>query len=158
MSWWKRKTKKLLRPTRVRAAAHRWGWWFSSDEENYSGPYATRDAAIAAARSEHCGEFDRVEGVGRFYLLEARQGPIALWRYVDSSDVMENVCQAVDDDYGGEDGIEWDGAWPDAADARLELWLRRLVRFWQWWHGIKVRTWGFTHSRNAERYTWVRGF
>lgn len=158
MNWWKLKAKKLLRPTRVRAASHRWGWWFSSDEENYSGPYATRDEAIRAARHEDCGEWGRVPGVGRFYLLEARQGPIALWAYTDSGSVMERVMEAVDDEYGGEDGIEWDNAWPDAADRRLEVWLRRVMRFWQWWHGIEVRTWAFTHSRNAERYTWVRGF
>ena len=131
MSWWKRKTKTPRKPARVRAASHRWGWWFSADEENYSGPYATRDEAIRAARFERCGEFHTCEGAGRFYLLEARQGPIALWRYVECNDVMENVCQAVDDEAGGEDGIEWDRAWPDAAERRLEEWLRRVVRFWQ---------------------------
>lgn len=72
MSWWNRKTKtkKLRRPQRVRAASHRWGWWFSSDAENYSGPFRTREDAIATARAEDCGEWHNVDGVGRFYLLE----------------------------------------------------------------------------------------
>lgn len=130
-------------------------WWVSADEENYQGPYDTRDEAIRVAIAEGIGdEFNRVPGCQRFYLCEARQGPIDLSRYSDADGVLDQVCSRIDDEFGGEDGIDWH-FWNREQEADLDRRLRAVVRAWQRRHKIRVRTWGFTATRETERYTRV---
>lgn len=150
---------RLKRPFRILSSKrHAWGWWFSADEETYSGPHKTRDDAVHAGFNEECGEDCKISGMGCFHVMEARQGPIRLARYFDVDTVMERVMECIDDDHGGEDGIDWDRYVTDAQHAQLGRWLQRLISFWQWWNGVEVRTYLFTHSRNGEHYTWHRRY
>lgn len=130
-------------------------WWISADEEHYQGPYETRDEAIRCALAEGLGDaFNRVPGCQRFYLCEARQGPIDLSRYADADDILEQICSRVDDEFGGENGIDWD-FWTREQEQDLDRRITAVVLAWQRRHKIKIRTWAFTAQRSDERYTHV---
>lgn len=130
-------------------------WWVSSDEEHYQGPYDTRDEALRVAISEGLGDaFNRVPGCQRFYLCEAKQGPVDLASYIDADDVFQRVTERIDEEFGGEDGLNWD-FWTSEQERDLDRAIGATVRRWQRRHGIAIRTWAFTATRSTETYTHV---
>jgi hypothetical protein len=135
------------------------GWWVSSDEENYQGPYDSRDEAVRTAVREGLGSgFNGCDDCSRFYVVRAGQGPVDMAPYIDADAVLQSAMEAIDDDYGGEDGLDWDRFWTSEQERRLDRLLRWAVRLWQWWYGVRVRTWQFTRCSATETYTHVEGF
>jgi len=48
-------------------------WWWSDDQENYKGPFDSRDAAISDAYCYRAECFDDPEKAEGFYVLQAAQ-------------------------------------------------------------------------------------
>ena len=115
----------------------RWQWWSSTDEENYDGPFKTREAAIAELDGE-CG-----------WVCEAHQSPLRLADFIDTDLILEGAEDSACD-MSNEHG---DPIFDVTGDQRgdLEARIKRACDEWQDAHGLRFIPWSFTEMRNKER-------
>jgi hypothetical protein len=121
-----------------------WKWYagYGIEPENFSvGPEDTRDAIIAAARIEFCGE--------TFTIIEAWRG---VFSPPSADDLMGEMTERWgDDDMGREDYPEFSG--PLEAIKAAERDLDDLLRAWFERHrAIMPTPWCFADSRNTETF------
>lgn len=128
-----------------------WAWWVSTNNENYAGPYGSREEAIEEGVSDECGLH---EGVCTFYIMEAIQRPLNI---ADTFDVGRGLEDAEDggkwSDLMGEDG---DGLAEHVTPAQwgdLDARLRRAATEWHIANAVVIKPWAFTDQRNSEVVT-----
>jgi hypothetical protein len=102
-------------------------WWIaaSEDSEYWTGPFATRDQAVAKGTAEcAAGEYE-----GRFWVFEADKA-VCVPR-VHSDRLAEAIIEDI-----GENNVEcwsedgWDDEWPDGARKDLERSIDEMVAAW----------------------------
>ncbi len=123
-----------------------WQWWWSRDEETYSGPFATRDEAIEDARDE---------GQDSIYVAEAHKGRIDLADYFGRNgitDYVDDLEQGVFTDHQNEDGEALTEHITTAQWDALAKRIQPIVAEWQKAEGIVITPWSFSGIRNGE---WV---
>ena len=81
-----------------------WGWWIGDNDDHYSsGPHATRDHAILAARFERIG-YDSEEKTVAFCIVEAQSKPINFAAMFDAREWLEWIDENKLVDLWGENG------------------------------------------------------
>ncbi|KEZ00620.1 hypothetical protein AI27_17940 [Sphingomonas sp. BHC-A] len=121
---------------------YQWSWWAAEGEaaDTYSINEPTRDAVIAAARSEYGDD-------ATFVIVEATQdGPFVtdLFDEENVEDVIERFTDANGDRFG-EDGFH---GYIDQHGLAAEL--NRAVALYMAEHGGDIVVWAFTDQRNKE--------
>lgn len=127
------------------ARDHDWQWWWSRDEETYSGPHDTREAAIEDARES--GEEESV------HIMEARKGDIQLARYFDQAGIeryIDDLEEGAFTDYQGDGGEPLTEGISSEQWAALAARLQPVVDDWQRVNGIVITPWAFAATRNGE--------
>ena len=115
-----------------------WFWWSGFDEENYDGPFKTREAAIANLDGE------------RGYICEARQDPLTFSDWLDMGLIFERAEDAMaDNSLTNEDSDPIFEVSDDQAND-LSARLKRACDEWQAAHGLVFIPWAFTEIRNKE--------
>lgn len=129
-------------------------WWASADDEYYTvGPCDTREEAIELAKEEELGAYQNSLRDWRlgFYVQEASQTPIDLSKHLDTENALERLMESADEEHGGEDSYPTENAWTEEQHKDLQQVLTQAVADWQARHGIVVKPWAFTETRNNER-------
>lgn len=114
-----------------------WGWYHSDDRERWSGPFTTRDEAIAEGR---------VCGSG--YVCRARKGYYDL-KVFDADDVIDRL-----DDFNSEttdpDGDGVLGHLSSEQRKDLETTIRDTLSSFCARHNINLDTWAFVETDSEE--------
>lgn len=133
-----------LRPQPTPATRRVWQWFAGEAEDYYYvGPCASRAEAIEKAERKWPGR--------TIHLIEARQDPVQLAKWISVDDMVERLHESLGNDLGGEDGESpAEDAWTDAQHRDLEASIERAVVEWQARHRIVVVPRTFSATRNAE--------
>jgi hypothetical protein len=120
-----------------------WQWYCSHDDENFQGPYDTRDEAVSVGRENWSGE--------AFSIIEARKRDLR--RYLPGPDqfIDEILERACDDDQFGDDTADLIGDQDRVAAAKTAL-RAALAKWWDDHGAIFPDAWAFSETRNA---TWL---
>lgn len=128
----------------------RWQWWAGPNDEYYtSGPFESRDDAVAIATKEGIGL--SVDGYGqKFYIVEAKQDPISFGSHVDIDQIFEIAEDNIRDsnEVGEDDDTVFDVSAEEQADLGRRIKLACIE--WQLFHKRQFRTSVFTETRNHE--------
>lgn len=119
-------------------------WWWGHDDERFSGPFDTREAAEEEARES---------ADGGFYICQAEKGPpLKLSDYIDADWLIEHANDKSWDDHGDPDGDHtlFDPSADQIAD--LQARLRTAADEWQASNGIVIAPFQFAECTVAE---WV---
>lgn len=127
-----------------------WGWYASSDEENYyCGPEQTRDAIIQAATNDEIGLND--DGSRMFFIIEAWQASVELADHFEAAAFVD----AINDDFSDFGGLDGEPVvdMTDVAVNSLERVVRATIAKWQADNNLRFRNWTFSETRNREAIT-----
>lgn len=130
-----------------------WGWWASSNEEDYTiGPCDTRDQAIAEAISSEVGyDYSRKDKhVMKFHVIEARKAEGRLSEMFDGAEWLDDLeGNKLYDEYN-----EWSDTGPcEHIDAyAVTAVVQNALKEWEDREGVRVKLYRFAECRNAE---WV---
>lgn len=120
-----------------------WHWWYSDNEERYSGPCSSREEAIEMGRDEYHGE--------QFIICEAFTSSYRLRvDYYSLMDLFDHHNQDLDDPDGDSTmntiatGVQ-QRALIDAVNIAIDHWIVE--------HGINMRAFMFQGMRNEETIT-----
>lgn len=119
--------------------AGEWGWWSSRDEENYIGPFKTREAAVA--------DLDGDWG----FICEARTNPVPLSKWIDVDAMLDMANEALaDEGMSDPDGDPvFDISTEQLADLRRRI--KQACDEWQAINGLVFLPWAFSEMRNKAR-------
>lgn len=134
-----------------------WKWFAGGNDEYFSiGPCDTRDEAIAEATQDCSGEFqDEADGKWKvgIHLVEARQDPLRLSRFVD----VERMLERAEEDVSESDMVNYDfgddGPFFKATPVQendLEARIKKACDEWQDAHSIAYKPHTFSASRNHD--------
>lgn len=103
-------------------------WGYSFDGESYSGPFPTREAALADARESRKGDIELGETV-EVTLCRCDNVTFfeALDHAIDAGDIIERAEESACEDHGNEDSVFTQGR---AAELELERRLRATAAEW----------------------------
>lgn len=122
-----------------------WGWYYARHEEgSYSGPFDSRDDAIA----EGSGDYDDEYG---FWVAEAKNPPVNLSDWIRADDLLEYAEDSIfDNDRASQ---EWDDTVFDATPEQqkdLAARVKAACDEWQKAHGLTFKCSTFESMRNME--------
>jgi len=122
-----------------------WQWYQARDREgSYSGPFESREAAIAEGR----GEWDDEHG---FWVAEATNPPVKLADWIGAEDLLERADESIfDNDRASQ---EWDDAIFEASTEQQNDLKARVIAAceeWQKAHGLTFQCSTFEDMRNVE--------
>lgn len=124
-----------------------WQWYQARHEEgSYSGPYATREDAIAEGR----GEWGDDDDVG-FWIAEATDPPVKLSEWIGADDLLERAEESIFDNDRA--SMEWDDLIFDASkeqEADLKARIIAACDEWQKAHKLTFHCSTFESMRNVE--------
>lgn len=122
-----------------------WQWYQARHEEgSYSGPYATREDAIAEGRGEWDDDFG-------FWVAEATNPPVMLSDWIGADDLIERAEESIFDNERASG--EWDDSIFDASKeqkADLKERITAVCDEWQKAHGLTFQCSTFEAMRNVE--------
>jgi len=120
-----------------------WKWYWGTNEENYNGPFETRDGAIYEGLSE---DNDKI------FIVEARKDNINLSEEFRIKTWLYEVEDSLySDDRGGDpNGSGHFSKLTDDQVEDLQSSVRKAISEWQSRHKLVFDPWFFTEQRNEE--------
>lgn len=130
--------------------AQNWGWWIGDNDDHYSsGPHATRDHAILAAKFERMG-FEAEDQTVAFCIVEAQSNPIEFAPLFDAREWLEWVDENKLSDLWGESGESRLDQLGETDIDNLQDKVVAAIQSWQVGLKVQILPYIFSNTRNAE--------